>query len=158
RIRIAVIFVSKSDTNRLRLMASFVWQRPDWPRWRWSEPALAAALHTVQRKQDFLAGMAKGLDADHINLAITELMTRETISTSAIEGVKLDADETRSSIMKRLGLGVADGQINRIGDAAKGVIDVLADSTENLQSLTLERLFGWHEALFPTGRSGLKLL
>jgi Fic family protein len=139
-------------------MPSFVWQRPDWPRWRWSKPALAAALYTVQRKQDFLAGMAKGLDADHINLAITELMTRETISTSAIEGVKLDADETRSSIMKRLGLGVADGQINRIGDAAKGVIDVLADSTENLQSLTLERLFAWHEALFPTGRSGLKLL
>lgn len=91
-----------------------------------------------------------------MNVAVTELMTRETVSTSAIEGVKLDANEVRSSIMKRLGLGISDEQANRIGDAAAGVIDVLADSTQNLQPLTLERLFAWHAALFPTGRSGLK--
>src|SRR5262249_8888232 len=118
----------------------------------------ADILNAVQRKRDYLAGLAQGLDAEHVGLAITELMTRETVSTSAIEGVKLDADEVRSSIMRRLGLGVAEGQISRIGDAAKGVIDVLADSTQNLQPLTLERLFAWHRALFPTGQLGLSLV
>jgi Fic family protein len=54
-------------------------------------------------KRDYLAGLAHGLDADHLNLAITELMTAEPVSTSAIEGVQLDADEVRSSIMRRLG-------------------------------------------------------
>jgi Fic family protein len=80
------------------------------------------------------------------------------VSTSAIEGVKLDPDEVRSSIMRRLGLGVSDSQSDRLNPAARGMIDVLADSTENLQPLTLERLFAWHHAIFPSGRSGLSLI
>jgi len=139
-------------------MSSYIWQLPDWPRWQWSSASLAESLALVQRKRDFLTGMAQGLDSEHASLAITEFMTQETVSTSAIEGVTLDPDEVRSSIMRRLGLGVPDGQIHRIGAAAKGVIDILADSTQNLQPLTLERLFAWHAALFPSGRSGLKLL
>jgi Fic family protein len=139
-------------------VSRYIWQRPDWPRWRWSESDLSGAISAVQRKRDFLAGLARGLDADHLNLAITELMTQETVSTSAIEGVKLDADEVRSSIMRRLGLGVSEEQVNRLSPAAKGVIDVLADSTQNLQPLTLERLFAWHYAMFPSGRSGLSLI
>jgi Fic family protein len=119
---------------------------------------LASALNSVQRKRDFLAGLARGLDSHHINLAIAELMTLETVSTSAIEGVKLDADEVRSSIMRRLGLGLSEEQTNRIDNSAKGVIEVLADSTQNVRRLTRERLFAWHAAMFPTGRSGLRLI
>lgn len=136
----------------------YIWERPDWPHWRWSDAALATALTATQRKQDYLAGLAKGLDVDHLNVAIAELMTRETVSTSAIEGVRLDPDEVRSSIMRRLGLGKSPDQLDRLSPAAKGMIDVLADSTQNLQPLTLERLFAWHEAIFPSGRSGLSLI
>jgi Fic family protein len=136
----------------------YIWERPDWPRWRWSESDLASAISSVQRKRDFLAGLARGLDSDHLNLAITELMTAETVSTSAIEGVKLDADEVRSSIMRRLGLGTSDQQFDGLSPSARGVIDVLADSTQNLETLTLNRLFAWHEAMFPSGRSGLSLI
>jgi Fic family protein len=85
----------------------YVWQRPDWPQWRWAETTLSDTLSAIQRKQDFLAGLAQGLDADHLNLAIAEFTTRETVSTSAIEGVTLDPDEIRSSIMRRLGLGIS---------------------------------------------------
>jgi Fic family protein len=53
---------------------------------------------------------------------------------------------------------VSEEQVNRLSPAAKGVIDVLADSTQNLQPLTLERLFAWHYAMFPSGRSGLSLI
>jgi hypothetical protein len=62
-------------------VARYIWQRPDWPRWRWSEAELADILSAAQRKQDFLAGLAQGLDADHLNFAIAELTTRETGST-----------------------------------------------------------------------------
>jgi len=105
-----------------------------------------------------LAGLARSLDADYLNIAVTELMTRETVSTSAIEGVTLDADEVRSSIMRRLGLGASEDQTDRLSPAARGVIDILADSTQNVQPLTLERLFAWHQAMFPSGRSGLSLI
>jgi Fic family protein len=133
----------------------YIWERPDWPRWRWSESDLASAILTVQRKRDFLAGLAQGLDSDHLNLAITELMTAEIVSTSAIEGVKLNADEVRSSIMRPLGLGTSDQQFDRLSPSARGVIDVLADSTQNLETLTLNRLFAWHQAMFPSSRSPL---
>lgn len=137
---------------------SYIWQRPDWPEWRWSEAALATSLSSTQRKQDFLAGLARALDGDHLNRVIAELTTQETVSTSAIEGVKLDPDEVRSSIMRRLGLGNSSHQVDRLNAAARGMIDVLADSTQNLEPLTLERLFAWHEAIFPTGRVGLSLI
>lgn len=136
----------------------YIWQLSDWPHWRWSQPALDAPLATAQRKQDFLAGLAQALDADHLNMAIAELTTRETVSTSAIEGVTLDPDEVMSSIMRRLGLGASQEKEDRLNAAARGMIDVLADSTQNLGPLTLERLFAWHHAMFPSGRSGLSLI
>ena len=139
-------------------MPRYIWQRSDWPRWRWSATWLAPLLQAVQRKQDFLAGLARALDRDHLSVAVAELTARETISTSAIEGVRLDPDEVRSSIMRRLGLGARQEESDRLTPAARGMIDVLADSTQNLRKLTLERLFAWHGALFPSGRSGLSLI
>ena len=136
----------------------YIWQRPEWPHWRWTDQTISHALGDAQRKQDFLAGLARALDTDHLSLAVAELTTRETVSTSAIEGVRLDPDEVRSSIMRRLGLGTAPKDVDRLAPAARGMIDVLADSTQNLQGLTLERLFAWHGALFPSGRSGLSLI
>jgi Fic family protein len=136
----------------------YIWQRTDWPRWRWSSSSLAPLLQDAQRKQDFLAGLARALDADHLALAVAELTARETVSTSAIEGVRLDPDEVRSSIMRRLGLGARQQDTDRLTPAARGMIDVLADSTQNLQNLTLDRLCAWHGALFPSGRSGLALI
>ena len=136
----------------------FIWQHEDWPRWRWSAPALESALDAVQRKQDFLTGLAQALDVDHLGLAVAELTARETVSTSAIEGVTVDPDEVRSSIMRRLGLGVARETEDRLSAAARGMIDVLADSTQNIGHLTLERLCAWHEVMFPSGRSGLALI
>jgi Fic family protein len=80
---------------------------------------------------------------------------QETVATSAIEGVNLNPDLVRSSIMRRLGLGLSKDRHDRIGAAAKGVIDVLADSCENPAPLSLQRLFAWHTAIFPDHRSGL---
>src|SRR6185312_14816999 len=88
---------------RSLIVPRYIWQRPGWPRWRWSAGQLDPLLQDTQRKQDFLAGLARALDADHLGLAVAELTARETVSTSAIEGVRLDPDEVRSSIMRRLG-------------------------------------------------------
>lgn len=136
-------------------MSRYIWRLPKWPQWKWSQSVVDELLHGVQRKRDYLAGLASGLDPEHANRALVELSTQETVATSAIEGVKLDADSVRSSIMRRLGLGLSKDREDSIGAAAKGVIDVLADSTQNLAPLTLDRLFAWHAAIFPTGRAGL---
>jgi hypothetical protein len=39
----------------------------------------------------------------------------------------------------------------------EGVVEMMLDATRNYnQPLTTERLFAWHAALFPTGRSGMR--
>lgn len=81
-------------------------------------------------------------------------MTEEVVKSSAIEGEKLDSDEVRSSIAQKLGLNVAG--LPTPGRAVEGVVEMMLDATRKFdEPLTAERLFGWHAALFPTGRSGM---
>jgi hypothetical protein len=81
-------------------------------------------------------------------------LTADVVKSSAIEGEFLDPEEVRSSIARRLGLDVAGLPI--ASRDVEGVVETMLDATQNFASdLTSERLFGWHAALFPTGRSGM---
>jgi len=81
-------------------------------------------------------------------------LTHEVVKSSAIEGQRLDAEEVRSSIARRLGLDVAG--LPRAGREVEGIVELMLDATRNFEApLTGERLHGWHAALFPTGRSGM---
>ena len=85
------------------------------------------------------------------------MLTEETVKSSAIEGERLDAGEVRSSIGRRLGLDVAG--LPRPSRQVEGVVEMMLDATRDSDKpLTAERLFGWHAALFPTGRSGLRVI
>ncbi len=83
-----------------------------------------------------------------------ETMTTDVLRTSAIEGEALDPAQVRSSLAKRLGLDVhGAAHVDRHVD---GVVEMLLDATRNCNAkLTADRLFGWHAAMFPTGRSGM---
>ncbi len=82
-------------------------------------------------------------------------MVSEVVKSSAIEGYDLDPKEVRSSLARRLGLETAG--LPEPGREVEGVVEMLVDATQNFAApLTAERLFGWHAALFPTGRSGLR--
>jgi Fic family protein len=80
-------------------------------------------------------------------------LTSEVVQTSAIEGEMLNAVEVRSSLARRLGLAAAG--LPKAGRAVEGVAEMMIDATQNFSKrLTRERLFAWHSALFPSGRSG----
>ncbi|MGD9137635.1 MAG: Fic family protein, partial [Desulfobacterales bacterium] len=87
--------------------------------------------------------------------ARAEVLIEETLKTSEIEGVLLDARAVRSSVARRLGLPAAGlPEVN--SPLADGVVEILLDATQkHAEKLTAERLFGWHAALFPTGYSGI---
>jgi Fic family protein len=77
------------------------------------------------------------------------------MKTSEIEGEKLDPEQVRSSIAKRLGMDV--GGALRIGRNVEGIVEVMLDATRNYDApLSKKRLSDWHAALFPTGRSGMQ--
>jgi Fic family protein len=77
------------------------------------------------------------------------------VKSSEIEGEKLDVETVRSSIARRMGLDI--GALRPIDRNVEGIVDIMLDATrKHDKPLTQERLFDWHGALFPTGRSGLQ--
>jgi len=132
---------------------SYIWQRPDWPQWRFDAAALAAPLAQVHRAQGHLAGRMTELGLAQRALATLQALTQEVIATSAIEGEALNLDAVRSSIARRLGVDI--GALAPADRHVDGVVDMVLDATQqHAQPLTADRLFGWHAAQFPTGYSG----
>jgi Fic family protein len=132
----------------------YIHQRSRWPSFTWDDEALSPALATVRHKQGRLLGKMEGLGF-HLRVeASADVLTREVVGSSAIEGEILNPDEVRSSIARRLGLDAAG--LPTAGRDVEGIVDMMIDATTRFEKqLTKERLFGWHSALFPTGRSGM---
>jgi Fic family protein len=132
----------------------WIWQRHEWPQFRWDAARLAQPLATARKAQGELTGMARLLDPDSDLHAQLEVLTSEGVATSAIEGERFDPNAVRSSLARRLGLPTAG--LPAPQRSIEGLVDVLLDATQKLDKpLTQRMLSGWQAALFPTGRSGL---
>ena len=135
-------------------MPTYIPELTDWPKFRWDETKLAAPLAAVRHKQGRLIGRMEALGFPLRNEAALQTLTEEVVKSSEIEGETLDREQVRSSIARRLGLDV--GAIASSDRNVEGVVEMILDATEKYdQPLTNERVFGWHAALFPTGRSGM---
>jgi Fic family protein len=133
----------------------WIWQHARWPEFTWDAAAISSSLSRSRRAQGELAGVARLLDLKLRLSAQLEVLTLEGLTTSAIEGEKLDPNALRSSIARRLGLPTAG--LPRSSLSVEGLVEVLLDATQrHAQRLTLKRLCAWQAALFPTGRSGLR--
>jgi Fic family protein len=125
-----------------------------WPRFRWSEEEVAKALNEVHRRQGLLAGRMQALGFRLQQEAELSTLTEEVLKSSEIEGEILA--EIRFA---RQFLAVWEWTPAPCWAADRnvvGVVDMMLDATQNFSDpLTKERLFAWHAALFPTGRSGM---
>ena len=140
-------------TDKAPRRRTYLWQRPDWPQWRFNAAVLASPLAEVHRAQGYLAGRMADVGLAQRDQATLQALAQEVITTSAIEGETLDLDAVRSSIARRLGVDI--GALAPADRHVDGVVDMVLDATQHYnQPLTAERLFGWHAALFPTGYSG----
>jgi Fic family protein len=132
----------------------FVWEQSDWPCWRFDASVLSTALASVRHSQGRLLGRMEGLGFALRDQATLQVLTEDVLKTSEIEGQQLNPDAVRSSIAKRLGVNI--GALVPADRHVDGVVEMVLDATGGFaNSLTRERLFGWHAALFPTGYSGL---
>ena len=87
--------------------------------------------------------------------ATLQTLTQDVVKTSEIEGEKLDTHQVRSSLARRMGIDI--GALPQIDRNVEGIVEVMLDATRKYDKpLSQERLFGWHAALFPTGRSGMQ--
>jgi Fic family protein len=136
-------------------MPTYIHELPDWPNFRWSDKSLAELLGAVRHRQGRLLGRMESLGLKLRTEANLRSLTEEVLKSSEIEGEILDKDQVRSSLARRL--GVAIGALTPADRHVEGVVEMILDATERYDApLTPERLFGWHAAMFPTGRSGTK--
>lgn len=135
----------------------FIHNDNEWPAFRWDTAALAEPLATTRHRQGLLVGRLSALGLRLQQEAELTALTNEIVRSSAIEGERLPPDEVRSSIARRLGLTA--GGVIESSRAVEGVVEMMIDATQRYdEPLTVDRLFGWHSALFPSGRSGMRAI
>ncbi|MFW6328382.1 MAG: Fic family protein [Bacteroidota bacterium] len=135
-------------------MTTFIHQKDNWPNFTWNNDEIVNLLSEARNLQGRLIGKMESLGFDLRNEALLDTLTLDVLKSSEIEGEYLNPDQVRSSIARRLGMEIAGSvESDRNVD---GVVEMMLDATQNcFKPLSSERLFDWHAALFPTGRSGM---
>jgi Fic family protein len=126
-----------------------------WPKFHWDRESLAERLAHVHHEQGRLLGRMEALGFKLRQEAVLRTLTEDVLKSSEIEGEKLDAEQVRSSIARRLGMDI--GGLKAVDRNVEGVVEMMLDATRRYdQPLAKERLFDWHASLFPTGRTGMR--
>src|ERR1700730_10440810 len=132
----------------------YIHELQDWPRFDWNRERLAEPLAAVRHRQGRLIGHMEALGFNLQREAVLQTLTADVLKSSEIEGEKLDAEQVRSSIARRLGMDI--GALKAADRNVEGVVEMMLDATRRYdQPLTADRLFAWHASLFPTGRSAM---
>ena len=135
-------------------MAKYIYQYNNWPNFTWNEKKILGLIGKIRHLQGKIFGQISSLGFSLKKETMLSTLTLDVLKSSEIEGEILNYEQVRSSIARKLGLDYA-GMVysDRYVD---GVVEMMLDATQNyLNPLDDERLFGWHAALFPTGRSGM---
>lgn len=135
-------------------MGTYIYQKAAWPDFTWNSDDFLELLSEARNLQGRLLGKMETLGFDLKNEAFLDTLTQDVLKTSEIEGEFLNPEQVRSSIARRLGMEIAGAvESDRY---VEGVVEMMLDATQNcFEPLNAERLFDWHAALFPTGRSGI---
>ena len=133
----------------------YIYKRKEWPEFVWDQTRLALLLAETRHLQGRLLGRMEVLGFQLREEATLQTLTQDVVKTSEIEGEKLDEQQVRSSLARHMGMDI--GALPPTDRYVEGIVEVMLDATRKHGSpLTQERLFSWHAALFPTGRSGMR--
>jgi len=124
----------------------WIWQQPNWPRFHWREERLAPLIRACAKAQGRLLGMSGAVGGDAQMCEGLNALLQNIVTSSAIEGERLNADSVRSSLARRL--GIADD--GKHSPRSEGLAELMLDATRGHdQPLDLQRLCTWHRWLFP---------
>ena len=128
----------------------YLWEHKDWPTLTWDDSSLFKQIAEVAHEQGRMQGKLESLGFDLRDEAQLITRTEDVVKSSEIEGESLDYNEVRSSVARRLGLEA--GGLVQASERVDGVVEMMHDATQKYDAiLSVERLFAWHAALFPTG-------
>ena len=126
----------------------------NWWQFRYDSHKVLNELGHARAKQGLVLGRMLSLGFSSQDEAVLSNMSVDLVRSSEIEGERLNLEEVRSSIARRLGITAAG--VVPTSRYVDGIVEMQLDATQNYsRPLSAERLFGWHNVLFPTGMSGL---
>ncbi|OFX19594.1 MAG: cell filamentation protein Fic [Bacteroidetes bacterium GWA2_31_9] len=134
-------------------MAKYIYHYKDWTQFIWQDKVINTVFGDVRNTQGKINGQMNALGYSAKEEATLTTLTLDVVKSSEIEGELLNYAQVRSSIARRLGINTAG--LVPSSRHIEGVVEMMLDATQNYKkTLTQERLFGWHAALFPTGYNG----
>lgn len=132
----------------------YIYENKNWASFTWDKDIILNLLFQIKEKRAYLLGKMSSLGFDIKEKAILNVLTEDVIKSSEIEGQKLNTEQVRSSIARRLGINIG-GDIFVERDV-EGIVEMMLDATQNYdKKITKDRLCGWQSAMFPGGFSGL---
>ncbi len=135
-------------------MTNYIYQQDSWPNFAWNHESIQALLGKVRNMQGRLLGRMESLSLKLQNEAILETLSLDVLKSSEIAGEIKNPEQVRSSLACKLGLDTPDIAIT--DREVDGIVKIKLDATQHYsESLTKERLFSWHFAMFPYGTNGI---
>lgn len=135
-------------------MVKYIYENNDWTNFYWDDRLIGQLFGEVRYLQGKILGKMSLMGFDTKAQSQLNNLILDVVKTSEIEGDRLDYEQVRSSIARKLGM--SEGGLSPTNRHIEGIVEMLLDSTQHFQQpLSHERLFGWHAALFPTGYSGM---
>jgi Fic family protein len=132
----------------------WIWQQPDWPNFNWQTERLAPLLRESVQAQGRLMGMASSVGSSLSAQSELDALLQNIVTSSAIEGEQLNVGSVHSSLARRLGMELLDG--DNVSLRSEGLATLMLDATQHYAAaLTLDRLLDWHEWLFPEQETDL---
>jgi Fic family protein len=106
----------------------WIYDQKDWPNFIWDDKALSSLLAEARHRQGRLLGKIEGLGFPIRQEASLNILTTDVVTSSAIEGEKLDTDEVRSSIARKLGIPLQNDK--SVGRDVEGIVEMMLDATQ----------------------------
>ena len=130
----------------------YIHERDNWTNFRWDESQVSLLQEVVCRKQGLLYGRLSSLGFDSKLRAMAENLTHDVVYSSEIEGIRLNVDQVRSSIARKL--GIENVKYTAPSHYVDSVVNVMLDAVQHYdQPLSKEKLCVWQTAFFPAGYS-----
>lgn len=130
----------------------YIHERDNWIDFRWDASQVSVLQEVVCRRQGMLYGRLSSLGFDSKLKAMAENLTHDVVYSSEIEGVRLNVDQVRSSIARKL--GIENVQSTAPSHYVDSVVGVMLEAVQHYDMpLSKEKLCAWQAAFFPTGFS-----
>lgn len=131
---------------------TWIWQRDEWPEFRWREDALQARHREIEATWLRLTQQMEPLRQDETEELSVSSLTSNLLKSNAIEGETLDRDSVLSSLARRLyGVAGSESSGDGVGSGSTADNDLaqLIDEATSRWRVPLDaaQLLRWHRLL-----------